>query len=243
LPSSLPSLPSPPSLSELKAALTSSISSSSLASLAASLKTYSPYNNSNKNNNNKYYQQLPLIPALSEFDKLACHPMTPLYRKSPLLSSAPTVFVDGNSEFHTSTASYYKALSMSPTSVAAIFCPCLVIQPNDDPLHSGKTREHAQLDQLIPYNDKIVYMEPLYGNHFGFVHEEEKMFNSSSNYKKYSSYLPIGVPNSEDEEEEDNDGASDDVITVSDVEKLSYTYPAKVALCLFDLVVMKSNNC
>lgn len=64
-----------------------------------------------------------------------------------------------------SESEYYSALSS--LSYSKINIPFLALQPADDPLHQGDVRNNICLDEFYE-NPNIFYMEPKYGNHFGF---------------------------------------------------------------------------
>lgn len=80
-----------------------------------------------------------------------------------------------------SLTTYYAALSGVPSNKICV--PCLIIQPLDDPLHSGKVAEHIDIPDLIS-NPLVVYVQPQYGNHFGFY--EGPLLSAFSNTTSYT---------------------------------------------------------
>jgi len=80
-----------------------------------------------------------------------------------------------------SPSEYYSALSGVPSS--SICIPTLIIQPLDDPLHSGQVKEHIDIAALVS-NPLVMYLQPEYGNHFGFY--EGPLMGAFSNTTSYT---------------------------------------------------------
>mmetsp|Transcript_15210 Transcript_15210/g.14617 ORF Transcript_15210/g.14617 Transcript_15210/m.14617 type:complete len:430 (-) Transcript_15210:701-1990(-) len=115
---------------------------------------------------------------LSEYDKIAC--------------SAVYGYL--------TEAEYAKAVSSMGTG--GIKVPFLALQPRDDPLHQRDVRNHLMVEEYT-INPNVIYVEPEYGNHFGFY--EGGLFELFSN-------------------------------------KTSYTYPAKVAIEFFNIILNEKKN-
>jgi len=82
---------------------------------------------------------------ISEYDRVTCSALYGLPSLEQMQQSLSTVDLDG-------------------------IVPLLILQPADDPLHidPGTLRANMCLEQLVA-NPSIVYMEPQYGSHFGFI--------------------------------------------------------------------------
>jgi predicted alpha/beta-fold hydrolase len=77
---------------------------------------------------------------------------------------------------------YYNAISSNFTD-RRLNVPYLAIQPRDDPLHAGNTRENVKVNDFYE-NPSTIYMEPKYGNHFGFY--EGPLLSAFSNRSSYT---------------------------------------------------------
>jgi len=91
----------------------------------------------------EYLKQLQKPTFLSEFDKVA---YSQLYG------------YDSEESFATDS---------STTKLEAITIPLLVMQPKDDPMLQPNSRKHI-IPKVLTQNEKVIVMEPEFGNHFGF---------------------------------------------------------------------------